>query len=159
MQFLGPKGIKTALSNVFKVVAPQSKNFEVVEFDSQHETLVYSDLVGGFVYKDSEATIYPMKSSDSEGKECHSFFIVPNNAKPKFLPHRATELGCDPIIHFKQLVAGQEVTLDNGTVVTPSMVQDPVLPSHAFAAIFLPNTEFIETFVESNQALFGSFQS
>ena len=100
-----------------------------------------------------------MKSSDAQGKECYSYFIVPYNAKPKFLPHRATELGCDPIVHFKQLVADQEVTLDNGTVVKPSMVQDPILPSHAFASIFLPNKDHVASFVENNQALFDSFQS
>ena len=109
-------------------------------------------------YQDSEVTICPMRSSDSSGHENFSFFIVPNCAKPKFLAHRATELGCDPVLHFKQLVNNKPVTLDDGSIIKPEMVQDATLPSHAFATIFLQNENHVNSFIENNQAIFNSFQ-
>ena len=109
-------------------------------------------------YQDSEVTICPMRSSDSSGHENFSFFIVPNCAKPKFLAHRATELGCDPVLHFKQLVNNKPVTLDDGSIIKPEMVQDATLPSHAFATIFLQNENHVNSFIENNQAIFDSFQ-
>ena len=109
--------------------------------------------------KDDEVTIYPIRATNSKGNnECYSFVGIPNNAKPRFLPMKARELGCIPNIHFKPLSNMQSVTLENGDVVLPEMVTDVTLPSNAFALIFLPNEDYIQSFIQDNQALFDHLQ-
>jgi len=56
-------------------------------------------------------------------------------------------------VHFKVLVDGKSVTLDDGTVVTPEQVTEKPEPAVAFFSIFLPDASFIESFLEDNQAI------
>ena len=57
-------------------------------------------------------------------------------------------LGCVPHIHFKRLVEGETVTLDNGNVVKPEMVMGKADKAQDFMAVFLPSTEYIPSFLE-----------
>ena len=68
--------------------------------------------------------MYPLaaRRSESDEKVCYSFVFCPKMARPKFLERTARILGCNPNEHFKKLIEGETVTLDDGTVVTPSMV-------------------------------------
>ena len=60
--------------------------------------------------RDAVMTFYPIKAVNSKtGKECFSFFGVPDNAKGKFLPQKAKQLGCIPNLHFKKLTDSQSV--------------------------------------------------
>ena len=103
-------------------------------------------------------TFYPIRAvSAKTGKECFSFIGVPDCAKGKFLPQKAKQLGCVPNLHFKLLSDSQSVTLDNGDVIFPEMVTDKQLPSHAFALVFLPDEDYIESFLKDNQPLFNRF--
>lgn len=45
------------------------------------------------------------------------------------MPQAATKLGCKPKEHFKLLVAGESVTLADGTVVQPEQVSEKPLPA------------------------------
>ena len=64
-----------------------------------------------------------------------------------------------PNLHFKLLTDNQSVTLDNGDVIFPEMVTDKVLPSHAFIIVFIPDEDYIESFIKDNQALLDRFQN
>ena len=64
-----------------------------------------------------------------------------------------------PNLHFKLLTDNQSVTLDNGDVIFPEMVTDKVLPSHAFIIVFIPDEDYIESFIKDNQALLDLFQN
>ena len=57
-------------------------------------------------------------------------------------------LGCQPHIHFKRLVEGETVTLDNGNVVKPEMVMGKADLAQDFMAVFLPSKEYIPSFLE-----------
>lgn len=59
--------------------------------------------------------------------------------------------------HYKPLSKGYNVTLDDGTVVTPGQVLEEQEPSRAFMVIFLPNESYIKTFIDENQSLFNHF--
>ena len=52
----------------------------------------------------------------------------------------------------------QSVKLEDGSVILPEMVCGDKLPSHSFGVIFLPNEDYIQTFIEENQALLSHFQ-
>jgi hypothetical protein len=53
------------------------------------------------------------------------------------LPDKALALGCIPNKHFKKLIAGESVTLKNGTLITSEMVTEDRGPVPAFLLIFL----------------------
>ena len=79
---------------------------------------------------------------------CYSFAFRPLQARPRFLARTARMLGCVPHIHFKRLVEGETVTLDNGNIVKPEMVMGKADKAQDFMAIFLPSTEYIPSFLE-----------
>ena len=68
----------------------------------------------------------------------------------KFNPKAATQLGCSPKIHFKLLTAGQSVTLEDGTVVTTQMVTEKAPPAEALELVFLPDLDYVESFLSNN---------
>ena len=91
-------------------------------------TLVFIEEMGRLAYRDANVTVYPVRASSSQtGKPVYSFVCVPAQTRGKFLPQVATKLGCKPKEHFRILTAGQPVTLDDGTIVTPDMVTDKPL--------------------------------
>lgn len=75
---------------------------------------------------------------------------MPSLGTGKFLPQIATKLGCNPKKHFKVLVDGQNVTLENGTVITPEQVTEIPEPVVAFCNIFLPDVSYIDSFILEN---------
>lgn len=79
------------------------------------------------MYEDGLLTVYPMVAKGSIG-DCYSFISVPALGNGKFLPQKATKLGCNPKLHFKTLADGNPVTLDNGTVITPEEVTETPEP-------------------------------
>ena len=109
-------------------------------------------------FKDEFLTIIPVRSlSSNRNDECLSFIGIPAQAKPKFLPKIAKELGCDPRLHFRELSNFKTVTLPNGNVVRPEQVMDDLLPSQAFILVFLPSEDFVTSFINDNQELFQNF--
>ena len=76
--------------------------------DTFQNPLAFDSKFGNrLVFKDENVTIYPMESvSEKSGRSCFSFICVPNQARAKLLPKKATELGCNPKLHFKILTAG-----------------------------------------------------
>lgn len=52
--------------------------------------------------------VIPIKvySIDKKELDCYSFICIPIQAKGKFLPKKALELGLDPKYHFKILTNG-----------------------------------------------------
>ena len=75
------------LNNICEIIAPKKYNLKIIEFpeNNKYKAFKYSKELSCLVYKDSETTICPMKSADSVGRECYSFFVIPNKARPKFL--------------------------------------------------------------------------
>ena len=109
--------------------------------------------------KDDDVKIFPLRAvSSKNGHICYSFIGIPEMALPKLLPAKAKELGCDPKKHFSLLKNGSSVTLDNGTVICPEMVTEEQIPANAFAVVFLPNTNYITSFIQDNQAIFDYFR-
>lgn len=90
-----------------------------------------------------------MKAVGSKGI-CYSYLGVPAVGNGKFLPQKASKLGCNPKLHFKILAEGTSVTLDNGTVVTGKEVTESPEPVQAFIAVFLPDQSYAESFVIEN---------
>lgn len=72
-------------------------------------------------FQDSFVTVVPIKvsSSDEKSMPSYSFICIPKQAKGKFVPKVALELGCDPKVHFRLLAEGIPVTLANGDIVHP----------------------------------------
>ena len=66
--------------------------------------------------------MYPMASHGIHGKVCYSFAYRPEVARPHFLARTARLLGCEPHLHYKRLIEGETIELDDGTIVTPDMV-------------------------------------
>ena len=75
---------------------------------------------------------------------------MPERARGKFLPQAATKLGCKPKDHFRFLTAGETITLDDGTVVTPEQVSDKQIAANACELIFLTDESYVESFVNDN---------
>ena len=53
----------------------------------------------------------------------------------------------------------QPVTLDDGTVIQPEQCLEPAIPSSAFAVIFLPNREYVPSFLKDNKPILDYFRS
>ena len=66
------------------------------------------------------------------------------------MPQAATKLGCKPKEHFKVLTAGESVTLEDGTVVTPDMVTEKPLSTCACELVFMPDDSYVQSFVSAN---------
>ena len=78
----------------------------------------------------------------------------PNIGKPKFLPRTARSLGCVPEKHFKLLIEGNTIELEDGTVVRPEMVMSDFVPrSQDTMSIFMPSPDYIPSFLEQNESL------
>lgn len=45
------------------------------------------------------------------------------------MPKKAIELGCNPAVHFKLLTEGNQVTLEDGSIVYPFQVLEDPTPS------------------------------
>ena len=99
--------------------------------------------------------MFPLSASDGT-KTYFSFLGIPALGTGKFLPQKATKLGCKPKEHFKTLVDGNSVTLPDGTVVHPSMVTEEPEPVAAFCTVFLPSASFVPSFLQRNLSLFTS---
>jgi hypothetical protein len=113
-----------------------------------------------YSFSDNLLTVVPVKlsSTDESDLGCYSFICIPKQAKGKFLPKKAVELGCNPRIHFKILAEGNSVTLEDGSIVHPFQVLEDQLPSQAFVLMFLPSEEHMESlFHESKLAEFQRF--
>lgn len=76
------------------------------------------------VFKDDTMTVYPVQLKHGK-EECFSYVCVPPLGNRAFLPAKAKAIkGLIPKIHNKLLIDGQNVTLEDGTVITPDMVCD-----------------------------------
>ena len=62
-------------------------------------------------------------------------------------------------MHFKRLIEGETITLDDGTVVTPRMVMsDELMKAQDFMTIFMPSKEHIRPFLDENDAFLESLR-
>ena len=59
-------------------------------------------------------------------------------------------LGCMPLVHFKPLIEGESVTLDDGSTVTPEMVMGKGKQGQGFMSVFLPDPAYIPSFLRHN---------
>ena len=74
--------------------------------------------------------VYPVSLISDKKEECFSYICVPLGRTRTFLPQNAKKIkGLVPSLHYKKLTDNQEVTLEDGTVVTPDMVCSPLNPS------------------------------
>ena len=62
----------------------------------------------------------------------------------------ARALGCDPKKHFKFLIEGKSVTLDNGKVIHARDVNESVEASKVIMIIILEDEDKIQRFVDQN---------
>eukprot|EP00347_Sterkiella_histriomuscorum_P018145 403346620 len=111
-------------------------------------------------FDDGDLKIIPVRvfSVDQQEVDCYSFICIPKQPPGKFQPKKAIELGLDPRFHFKILTSGQPVTLQNGDIIYPFQVIDNPLPSQSVIFVFIPNVNYLESFLsEENKALFSPF--
>ncbi|KAJ6779352.1 hypothetical protein PWT90_04017 [Aphanocladium album] len=76
-----------------------------------------------------------------------SYIMKCHERRGKFNAQAAKELGVKPQ-NFKLLTAGETVTTENGTVVTPDMVLGERQPGKGIAVADIGSREFLETFFE-----------
>ena len=99
------------------------------------------------VFQDKNMKVYPVPFSN-KNKDVYSFLCVPPQGNREFLPKKAKDIkGLVPKEHFKLLTDGHSVTLKDGTIVTPEMATAPPKPAQCFGFIFLPDVEFLESFL------------
>ena len=79
-----------------------------------------------------------------------SYFIKGHPQRGKFNPAAARALGCVPK-QFKYLTAGENVTVDNGTVVTPDQVMAPSQEGGGLAVFDLPDISYIGPAIERKE--------
>lgn len=119
------------------------------------KVLFWDDSQNQLVFKDEKVTVYPIEFTNSQGESCFSYLCIPNQGDRKFLPQKAKNFkGLVPKLHFKDLVNGITVTLEDGTQVTPEDVCDPPVPSQCFAFVFLPDSSFLEGFEQNLESSF-----
>jgi ribonuclease Z len=63
----------------------------------------------------------------------------------------AAELKCNPKKHFKKLIDGESVILDDGTEITPDQVMEKPLPSECFIINFVPDESFVSSVVSNSK--------
>lgn len=59
--------------------------------------------------------------------------------------------------HYKMLIEGETVILDDGTVVTPQMVMSQSKPAQDFINVNLPGKDYVPSFLENNTDLIEKF--
>lgn len=97
--------------------------------------------------------MYPMFARHAQHDDlvCYSFLFRSKQVEPKFLTRTAKLLGCLPELHFEKLMAGESVTLKDGTFIDPSMVHGSRPKAHGFLSINLPSAEYLPSFLEENR--------
>ena len=78
--------------------------------------------IGGdqLVFKDERLNVFPVRVQNADGEVCFSYVCQPKIRSQMLIPSKAEAIpGLVPRIHYKVLIAGENVTLDDGTVVTP----------------------------------------
>ena len=91
--------------------------------ESNEESKVMDTLTLGNEFGDENLEVKSMLNISNDPtnsyKECLSYVCVPRQQRGKFMPKKAIDLGCKPGVHFKILSEGEEVKLDDGTIVKP----------------------------------------
>lgn len=100
-------------------------------------------------YTDDQVKVMVTCNEDKNGQEMLSYFIVPTQKRGKFMPKEAKKLGCNPKQHFKKLAFGEDVTLDDGTVIYSSQVLEKSLPSESFIINFIPDVSYIDSVISN----------
>ena len=101
--------------------------------------------------KDDEIEVDILCHNNEKGEEMISYICVPSQKRGKFLNKEAAKLGCVPKLHFRKLTEGQEVTLENGTVIKPEQVMEPSLPSECFIINFIPDESYVDCVVSDSK--------
>ena len=99
---------------------------------SERKVLFNHHALGGehLVFKDDNVHIYPIDVQNDKGGSCFSYICQPKIGKRTFDPKKAKEIkGLEPAKHFKLLTLGQNVTLEDGTIVASDQVCKPADPS------------------------------
>jgi ribonuclease Z len=76
-----------------------------------------------------------------------SYIVQGYPQRGKFNPKKAMALGVPKGPSFSSLTAGNSVTLENGTIVTPDMVLGPTKPGRGIAIVELPSKTFLANLV------------
>ncbi|CAI2384764.1 unnamed protein product [Moneuplotes crassus] len=100
-------------------------------------------------FQDETVRVETTCNQGKNGGKILSYFVVPKQTRGKFLPQVAKKLGCNPKVHFKKLSLGEDVTLEDGTVIRSSQVVDEALPSESFIINFVPDSTFIDSVVSN----------
>jgi ribonuclease Z len=77
-----------------------------------------------------------------------SYIISTHPIRGKFLLQKAKDLKIPPGPNFSKLVAGESITLEDGTVITPDQVMGEPKPGKGFAVLDLPSEEYIKSLLE-----------
>ena len=75
--------------------------------------------------------MYPLLASNPShtNEQNYSFYFRPIQPRPEFLEPEARRYGCEPTKHYRILINGEAVTLEDGALVTPEMVMGEVKQS------------------------------
>ena len=101
--------------------------------------------------KDDELTVDIIWNKNTNGEEMLSYICLPTQKRGKFLNKEALKLGWVPKLHFRKLTEGNEVTLDNGTVIKPEQVMEPSPPSEWFIINFIPDESYVDGIVTNSK--------
>ena len=133
----GPKGLREKMNQSVSFMGYWMKSMIILEIPQDLHTppeksdyaikdsMPFIEKYNRVAIKDDLLTVFPLRATNKDGDEVYSYIGIPNNAPPKFIPSIARELGCDPQMHFRMLIEGKTVYLDNGDIVQPEMVCEP----------------------------------
>ena len=127
--------------------------------ESEPQKVLFADGDSRVVFKDDNLTVQPVPFSNDAGAVCYSYMCIPKESPRTYLPKKAKEIpGLVPAQHFKKLIGGESVTLEDGRVVTPEDVCDSPPAMQCFAFIFMPDSSYLSRFIkEFDQSQFNDF--
>ena len=85
-----------------------------------------------------------------------SYIIRDYPQRGKFLPQKALELGVKNKPLWGKLSNMENVTLDDGRVITPEMVLEPTKPGSGMAIVDLPSEDYVEDLIKRPEWSLGS---
>ena len=95
-----------------------------LNFSDQPKKIFFSSDSSLF-FKDDNLTVFPIKVDNDLGQSCYSFICQPKQGNMTFIPAKANAIKGLEKKFFRNLTAGETVTLNDGTKVTPEDVCEP----------------------------------
>jgi ribonuclease Z len=92
------------------------------------------------IFEDETISVIPV-CINIDNNSSMSYICIPKQRNRSFNKKKALDLGLKPGPIFGKLAKGENVTLDNGKIITLNDVSDEPLPSSSLAILYIPTEE------------------